>query len=160
MIKSYFDENNASYINLNPGFHKISFKFYNVSGDVTNVYMNNSILNFNVIPNPIDLNKYSFSYESSINVLKKDKTVHILNIKSALVSFDPYFKIEFEEQGVDFLMIFSKDGEYIDQLYMSNGDKKLFEMKGGFYSKIAGVFNLTVVNLKDGTYDSSIISFF
>ena len=158
---SYFD---TDFINLDVGIHNVSFLLYLNTDDyyTTNFSIINSYLTIDIIQNySFNLPNYSFNfpkYEINLNVIKKNKTVHILDVDSAPISYILNVKFKCDNDEDEFCVIVSKEDNiietWLENYEFNQNSDSIFEFEW-YDIKPVGKYNITVVNLKDGTSDSA-----
>lgn len=102
--------------------------------------------------------KKRYSYNTTLNILKKDKTVHITNISSFATYHD--YPLSYDIFVLNGCYIFISNETGIILFYhSSNGKSNLFFV--GLENKIRpGVYNFTVVNEYDNTFDSALFNLY
>lgn len=168
---SYYSEDlNSIYPNV--GLHNISiiFEFNNPQKyDITiNKYKNESedryicnVLLFRFNINDDSEAKKRYSYNATLNILKKDKTVHITNI-SSFATYREYPLIVFFSNVSSCYIIISNETEIIlFRNYYSPDGYCYINFFVDLENKIRpGIYNFTVVNEYDNTFDSSLFNFY
>lgn len=104
--------------------------------------------------------KKRYSYNTTLNILNKDKTVHIRNISLLTTYKNPlFYKVIVDNPDNSFFIIISNTDGIIHYDYGSgrNNDFDFQDLK----NKIKpGVYNLTVVNDFDNTFDTASFTLF
>ena len=162
---------NNSKINIDVGLHNISliFNFKKFNSKDVNIFLDgNSTLNFIFNENYPSHITDTYTYNSTLNILKKDKTIHILN-------FTYYNLLEMGEYIIhmDNYDLWENDSIYHDILdtgnlfgiiIINNNNELIYtepdngilldelDELWGIYE--VGVYNFTVINFLDGTMDS------
>jgi len=150
---------NDSIVNMDVGLHNISFIFnfkYFSHYTVNRLFDMNSTLNFQINNDyfsPIQSNNYT--YNSTINILKKEKTIHIVKFNYYNLCEHGEYEIHrdyIKKYCLDYGVIISDDKEVIfkDKFFLTDNVVK----DGLDYIYYPGSYNFTVVNLDDGTKDS------
>ena len=161
--------NDNSKMNIDVGLHNISliFNFNNFKSKDVNIFLDeNSTLNFKFNKNYGSHITDTFVYYSTWNILKKDKTIHILNFTyNNLCEMGEYII------HMDNLDLWEDDNSpYLEILYcgpfgiiISSNNKIIYkESDTGIFEGLrelyeiyeVGVYNFTVINFLDGTMDS------
>lgn len=162
-IPTYNSESfhNNSKANIDIGLHNLSliFSFNNfISKDANTFLDENSILNFKF--NEDNPYMISYRYNSTLNILKKDKTIHISNftyynlLKPAqcIINIDNLEKYYDEEYVFSHLMgIIIKNNKHIYKESIYGLDNPII-IDSDIYEE--GIYNFTVINFIDGTMDS------
>ena len=99
--------------------------------------------------------KKRYSYNTTLNILKKDKTVHIGNLSSPvtynhLLSYD----VSVDNSGSLTRILISSTGDIID-FDPSADNHCVYDFKNLMQEIKPGVYNLTVVNTYDNTFDTA-----
>ena len=156
-FKSFDDD---SYRNIDVGQHNLSliFDFDMVGCDDAEIFLDeNSVLNFK-FSNPITDN-YRYTYNATLNILKKDRTIHIseftfynlLKPAQCVIRIDNLERYYDEEYFFPGLMgvIVKKDKEVFKWMYYELENPFIID----FVLDEEGVYNFTVINFIDGTMD-------
>ena len=100
--------------------------------------------------------KKRYSYNAALNILKKDKTVHITNISSFASYTNPilYNVIVDNIENSTFVLISNKTGIVTEDIGFG-GMKQEFSFDKLRHKIKPGVYNLTVVNDHDNTVDTA-----
>lgn len=96
-----------------------------------------------------------YSYNTTLNILKKDKTVHIMNISSASYSNPLCYEVIVDNpENSSFIFISNKTDIVISDISFGHMERTYYF--DGLKHKIKpGVYNLTVVNEYDNTFDTA-----
>ena len=163
----YNDFLNSIYPNV--GLHNISIIFeFNTPQkyDVTiknNFYTNydglyNGLL-FQFIENKNSNAKKIYSYNGNLNIFKKNKTVHITNISSSASYTNPLFYDVIVDTPQNSLLIFISNKTGVVKYDYSNFGMKCTYFFDRFKHEIkSGVYNVTIVNEYDNTFDSALFT--
>lgn len=152
---------NDSKLNIDVGLHNISFIFNfrsYISNDADIFLDENSTLNFKFNDHITNTNKYT--YNSTLNLLKKDKTIHILNFtyynlrKPAqcviyIENLENYYYDGYVNHG-HLIGVIIKNNKYIYKQAFYELDNPI--IIDSIYEE--GIYNFTVINSIDGTMDS------
>lgn len=141
-----------------------------------NVFFEESFLTFQFVPNNLNIFKQdSYKYDAVLNIIKKNNTLHILNLNNSLIEqntiqFPICFSIDyFNITEVDYnedlirLIISNADGYFLNSTYdlfsidINNNFMSIYLYVGDNKFNLTS-YNLTLINLKDGASDTLVIN--
>ena len=159
---------NNSKINIDVGVHNISliFNFNNFKSKDVNIFLDeNSTLNFKFNKNYSSHITNTYAYNSTLNILKKDKTIHIsefayyhlleeCEFDVHIDNLDLWYDEKIYDEGDLYGIIITKINQCVYKKSFYDLPSEIPE--GGFLWCIfeVGVYNFTVINFLDGTTDS------
>ena len=121
---------------------------------------NDNVLRFQFNDNEDSEAKKRFLYNTTLNILKKDKTVHITNISPvATYIHSLYFDVIADNPGDAFRIFISNETGFIIFDSFSSGSN-LYGFDGLMHKIKPGVYNFTVVSYYDSTFDTASFIFY
>ena len=156
--------------NIKPGNHTIRFEFnfyesyYQISSQYLNIthikFFENDELNYG--------NGTTFIYEANLNIGEKEKTIHITDVINESyddggfikIKLDEYNYIPIEDNYYEIGVIITNENGVIDKtndflIYDENGTGLYYPYNYKLDAALdAGKYNITIINLKDGTKDT------
>ena len=170
---NYYYEDFLNSIYPDVGLHNMSIIFefntpqkYDVTMERYKEDLEDSSYVYNVLGFHFNVNenfkaKKRYSYNTTLNILKKDKTVHIINMSPFASYSNPllYNVIVDNPENSSFVFISNKTGIVISDI--SFGDiERTYSFEGLLHKIMPGVYNLTVVNDYDNIFDTASFTLF
>ncbi len=157
-------------LDIGEGQHDLRFEFHILDEDcylIPEVYIADSALHFRFyttyhLSSPVN---YLCTFNTTLNVLEIDKTITILKVINRTYDLKSIVLLNLSEGDDDIGVILSNENgtayKYDDYIYLEeNGTAILtLELYGdeGYDIINVGLYNITIINFNDGTYDTALV---
>ncbi len=161
-------------VDIPAGRHDLRFEFYFMNDyrymvSEVNVVNSTPTFGFYQASSLLSPVNYMLTYNTTLNVVEINKTIDILKVKNETYNIGSSVLLNFSNGGGEIGVILSNENgvvyKYDEVVSLEDNSTAelvlmLVDGKGGYNFINAGLYNLTIINFNDGTYDTALVRIF